>query len=45
MLEIKKKKVCPYFKSQATKAVNLAALVNPWLPGNKPTFIYMPCRA
>ena len=26
---------CPYFKSRATKAVNLVALMNPWLPGRK----------
>ena len=26
---------CPYFKSWATKAVNLVALMNPWLPGRK----------
>ena len=36
MLEIKKKNPgCPYFKSRATKAVNLVALMNPWLPGRK----------
>ena len=35
VLEIKKNPGCPYFKSGATKAVNLVALMNPWLPGRK----------
>jgi len=35
VLEIKKNPGCPYFKSRATKAVNLVALMNPWLPGRK----------
>ena len=35
VLEIKKNPGCPYFKSWATKAVNLVALMNPWLPGRK----------
>ena len=26
---------CPYFKSRATKAMNLVALMNPWLPERK----------
>ena len=35
-LKLKKKNPgCPYFKSWATKAVNLVALMNPWLPGRK----------
>ena len=36
VLEIKKKDPgCPYFKSRATKPVNLVALMNPWLPVTK----------
>jgi len=35
VLEIKKNQGCPYFKCQATKAVDLVALMNPWLPGRK----------
>ena len=34
-LEIKKNPGCPYFKSRATKPVNLVALTNPWLPVRK----------
>ena len=34
-LKLKKNLGCPYFKSWATKAVNLVALMNPWLPGRK----------
>ena len=30
--KLKKNPGCPYFKSRATKAVNLGALMNPWLP-------------
>ena len=33
--KLKKNPGCPYFKSRATKAVNLVALMNPWLPGRK----------
>ena len=35
VLEIKKNPGCPYFKSGATKAMNLVALMNPWLPDRK----------
>ena len=31
----KKNPGCPYFKSWATKAMNLVALMNPWLPSRK----------
>ena len=33
--KLKKNLGCPYFKSQATKAVNLVGLMNPLLPGRK----------
>ena len=33
--KLKKNPGCPYFKSLATKAVNLVARMNPWLPGRK----------
>ena len=35
VLEIKKSPGCLYFKSRATKPVNLVALMNPWLPVRK----------
>ena len=40
VLEIKKKNPgCPYFKSQATKPVDLVALMNPWLSVRKTTHL------
>ena len=33
--KIKNNPGCPYFKSRATKVVNLVALMNPWLPCRK----------
>ena len=33
--KLKKNPGCPYFKSRATKPVNLVALMNPWLPVRK----------
>ena len=39
VLETKKNPGFPYFKSRATRAVNLVALMNPWLPRRKPTHL------
>jgi len=35
VLKIKRKPCCPYFKSRATKPINLVALMNSWLPIRK----------